>query len=314
MRCVTSTAQEELSDTYANRFAVFLDAINQSLQQVLTPPSGQDTPLWHAMRHGVLNGGKRIRSVLLLETCRACGGDFDHALPVATALELIHSYSLIHDDLPCMDDDDLRRGHHAVHKAFSESLAVLAGDALLPLAFACITDHITGASAETRLHILSRLSQAAGPLGLVAGQACDMQAPPSEQAHDHAPMLWQIHHGKTAALFRFAAWAGGRMAEASPIILEHLGTYGEQLGIAFQMVDDLLDLRPETARILGKTPGKDAMQGKLTFPAVYGVSGAQAQLDAQMAHLEDTLKHLKNAGVQTDYLVWLARFVQQREY
>lgn len=291
---------------YQTRFQTHLTAVQDFLEKLLQPQEPQS--LWAAMRHGVLNGGKRIRPVLLIETCLASGGSLQNVLATACALELIHCYSLIHDDLPCMDNDDLRRGQPTVHKAFSEDLAVLAGDALVGMAFGVLADDTQDVSEKRLLQVISELSWAASVRGLVNGQVDDILA--SHQSPSEA-LLRRIHSGKTAALFRFSTRAGALLAGQSPQVVEQLGQYGEGLGLAFQMVDDLLDIR-STSEVLGKTVGKDQAQGKITYPAVYGIERTEQILNDQIQQLNQLLEAL-SPTVQTQNLRFLVEFVQQRE-
>lgn len=292
--------------SYKTRFEAHLAAIQGFLEQILEPR--EPYPLWAAMRHGVLNGGKRIRPVLLLESCLACSGTMENALATAGALELIHCYSLIHDDLPCMDNDDLRRGLPTVHKAFSEEMAVLAGDALVAMAFGLIPDKTRGVDERLLLQVISELSQAASVNGLVNGQVDDML---SANARPEEPLLYRIHQGKTGALFRFAARAGAILAGQTQPVLELMEDYGETLGVAFQIVDDLLDVQ-SSSQVLGKTVGKDRQQGKITFPLVYGIAQSERILQERIERLNGILDELPEA-VQTENLRFLVTFMEKRE-
>lgn len=292
--------------TYSTQFHQHLTHIQGMLERLLQPREPQ--VLWEAMRHGVLQGGKRIRPVLLLEACLSCGGMLEQALPTACAVEFIHCYSLIHDDLPCMDNDDWRRGVPTVHKAFSEDMAVLAGDALLAMAFGIITDETREVPDKVLLKVTSELSRAAGVEGLVNGQVDDIvfaQTPPD------AALLYRIHAGKTGALFRFSTRAGAWLAGQPPEVVAQLGEYGETLGLAFQIKDDLLDVQASQA-VLGKTPGKDQAQGKMTFPAVFGVSASQDILRETVTRLHTLLDQLP-ASIQTGGLRFLVDFIEARE-
>jgi geranylgeranyl pyrophosphate synthase len=291
---------------YTTRFQKHLAAIQAFLEEILAPREPET--LWAAMRHGVLNGGKRIRPVLLIETCLAAGGKLENALATACALELIHCYSLIHDDLPCMDDDDLRRGLPTVHKAFSEDIAVLAGDALVGMAFGLIPDKTEDVPDKTLLRVISALSQASSIAGLVNGQVDDIL---SVNAEPNELLLHRIHAGKTGALFRFTTQAGGMLAGKPDWVVDLLGRYGETLGMAFQVVDDLLDIRA-SGDVLGKTPGKDQIQGKITFPAVYGVEGSEQMLADYVRQLHEILDELSPV-METENLRFLVQFVQERE-
>jgi len=222
--------------------------------------------LAEAMRYSVLAGGKRLRPVLCLLAAEACGGDPEAALPAACALELVHTYSLVHDDLPAMDDDDLRRGRPTCHKAFDEATAVLAGDGLLTLAFEVLAAGIRPAGAA--LACVRALAEAAGPSGMVGGQMADLQAEGRDGATVDA--LEAIHRRKTGALLRAALRMGGLAAGAPATSLEALDRYGRAVGLAFQIVDDLLDVQGDEAK-LGKRVGKDSGLGKWTYPALLGV-------------------------------------------
>ncbi len=291
---------------YPVRFQAHLESIHAFLEDILIPQEPET--LWAAMRHGVLGGGKRIRPVLLLECCRATGGDMEQALPTAAALELIHCYSLIHDDLPCMDDDDWRRGRPTVHKAFSEDIAVLAGDALVGMAFGLIVDRTQGVEPGTLLTLISELSAASSVKGLVNGQVEDILSAGKQPDKD---LLYRIHAGKTAALFRFSCRAGAWLAGQPRNIVDQFGEYGERLGLTFQIVEDLLDIRAP-GEVLGKTPGKDEAQGKITFPAVFGVEGAEAILEDEVSRLLALVDSFPGS-FDTDNLRFLVQFVQERE-
>jgi geranylgeranyl diphosphate synthase type II len=223
-----------------------------------------------AMRYSVLGGGKRLRPVLALMAAEACGGDRAAALAAACALELVHAYSLIHDDLPAMDDDDLRRGRPTCHKAFDEATAILAGDALLTLAFELLARHVrpTAAAADCA----RALAEAAGAAGMVGGQMADLQ---SEGRRDGTlAALEAIHRRKTGALLRAAVRIGALVAGADPARLDALEHYGRAVGLAFQIVDDVLDVQGDEAK-LGKRVGKDSGLGKWTYPGLLGVEGSR---------------------------------------
>lgn len=292
--------------TYSTQFQYHLAQIQEMLARVLAPR--EPAILWEAMRHGVLQGGKRVRPVLLLESCLASGCHVEQALPTACAVELIHCYSLIHDDLPCMDNDDWRRGVPTVHKAFSEDMAVLAGDALLAMAFGLIADETRDVSDRVLLQVISALSRAASVQGLVNGQVDDLvfaQTPPD------AALLYRIHGGKTGALFRFSAQAGAWLAGQPADVVAQLGDYGETLGLAFQIKDDLLDIHA-SQDVLGKTPGKDQAQGKMTFPAVFGAAQSERILQDTVARLHTLLADLP-AAMATDNLRFLVDFIEARQ-
>ncbi|UVC16785.1 polyprenyl synthetase family protein [Mesorhizobium onobrychidis] len=230
--------------------------------------------LMEAMRHGVLNGGKRLRPFLVMESAALFSADGEAALRVAAALECVHCYSLIHDDLPAMDDDDLRRGQPTVHKAFDEATAILAGDALLALAFDIIADEATMLPAERRAALVLALARAAGAGGMVGGQMLDLEA---ERIRPDEAGIIRLQAMKTGALIRFACEAGAILAGAPAADRERLAEFGSAIGLAFQLADDLLDLTAD-AHQMGKATGKDAAAGKATLVALHGANWARDQL------------------------------------
>jgi geranylgeranyl diphosphate synthase type II len=240
--------------------------VDAALDLVL-PPAEQYPPSIHeAMRYSVFAGGKRLRPALCLEAGRLFGGDEKGLLRLASALELIHTYSLIHDDLPALDNDDLRRGRPTSHRVFGEAMAILAGDALLTLAFEIISDG--HAAAACQLRIIHELAHAIGTLnGMVGGQVIDMEM--TDRTSDAATLDY-IHSSKTGAFIRMAARSGAIFAQASEDDVARVTDYGEKIGLAFQIVDDLLDVLGSQAE-LGKTIGKDAQQHKATYPALHGI-------------------------------------------
>ncbi|TPI13415.1 polyprenyl synthetase family protein [Mesorhizobium sp. B4-1-3] len=240
----------------------------------LTSEIARPERLMAAMRHGVLNGGKRLRPFLVMESAALFSADSDAALRVATALECVHCYSLIHDDLPSMDDDDLRRGQPTVHKAFDEATAILAGDALLTLAFDILADEATLLPAERRATLVLALARAAGAGGMVGGQMLDLEA--ERKRPDEAGII-TLQAMKTGALIRFACEAGAIVARAPPADRERLAEFGSAIGLAFQLADDLLDLTAD-ARQMGKATNKDAAAGKATLASLHGSDWARGQL------------------------------------
>jgi geranylgeranyl diphosphate synthase, type II len=241
-------------------------AVDAALDQLLPAETAPPTSIHTAMRYSVFAGGKRMRPILCLETARFFSGDVTPALHPACALEFIHTYSLIHDDLPALDNDDLRRGKPTCHKKFGQALAILAGDGLLTLAFETIA--ATPVPAERRTAILTEVAGAAGTInGMVGGQVADIEA---ERQPVDEKMLEYIHRSKTAALIRASVTAGALCAGAGPDDVARLGRFGETIGWAFQVTDDILDVE-ESSAALGKTAGKDLAQQKATYPAVYGL-------------------------------------------
>jgi len=241
-------------------------AVDAALDRLLPAETTQPASIHTAMRYSVFAGGKRMRPILCLETARIFDGDVTPALHPACALEFIHTYSLIHDDLPALDYGDLRRGRPTCHKKFGEALAILAGDALLTLAFETIGG--TPVPAERRAAILTEVASAAGTVnGMVGGQVADIEA---ERKPADEKMLEYIHRSKTAALIRASVTSGALCAGASPEDVARLRHFGEAIGWAFQVTDDILDVE-ESSAALGKTAGKDFAQQKATYPSVYGL-------------------------------------------
>src|ERR1700704_2084208 len=241
-------------------------AVDAALQHLMPGEDAQPPSIHRAMRYSVQAGGKRVRPILCLESARIFSADVTPVLPVACALEFIHTYSLIHDDLPALDNDDLRRGKPTCHKKFGEAIAILAGDALLTLAFETIG--ATRAAAERRTAILTEVASAAGTInGMVGGQVADIEA---EGKPIDPQMLEYIHRSKTAALIRASITAGALCAGAVSEDVARLRRFGETIGWAFQVTDDILDVE-ESSAALGKPGGKDIAQQKATYPAVYGL-------------------------------------------
>jgi len=271
----------EKDDQIAFESALFARAaaVETELRRILDarPLSGEiarPERLMAAMRHGVLNGGKRLRPFLVVESAALFSADSGAALRVAAALECVHCYSLIHDDLPAMDDDDLRRGQPTVHKAFDEATAILAGDALLTLAFDVIADEATALPADRRAALVLALARAAGAGGMVGGQMLDLEA--ERKRPDEAGII-TLQAMKTGALIRFACEAGAIVAGAAPTDRERLAEFGSAIGLAFQLADDLLDLTAD-AKQMGKATNKDAAAGKATLVALHGPDWARGQL------------------------------------
>jgi farnesyl diphosphate synthase len=261
--------------------------------------------LMAAMRHGVLNGGKRLRPFLVMESAALFSADGEAALRVAAALECVHCYSLIHDDLPAMDDDDLRRGQPTVHKAFDEATAILAGDALLALAFDIIADEATMLPAERRAALVLALARAAGAGGMVGGQMLDLEA--ERIGPDEAGII-RLQAMKTGALIRFACEAGAIIAGAPPVDRERLAEFGSAIGLAFQLADDLLDLTAD-AHQMGNATGKDAAAGKATLVALHGANWAWDQLQGLVDQAHALLDPYGEAAV---LLKQAAKFVATR--
>ena len=294
--------------TYQKRFDEYRSMVERFLEANLSDENcaGQEG-MAEAMRYSALAGGKRIRPVLVLEFCRMCGGRPEDALPFAAALEMIHTYSLIHDDLPCMDDDDLRRGRPTSHKVFGEATAVLAGDALLTRAFE-ITSHpdlVGHLPADRVLAAIHTLSSRSGVMGMIGGQVLDMAG---ESDPPDLDGLIRMHGLKTGALICAAARIGCCIGGASEEQFRAAEDYSAALGLAFQIKDDMLDVEGDAA-LLGKAVGADAAQGKSTFPVLVGMEVCRKWMD----ELTEQAVHALNAFADHDFLTQLALDMAQRE-
>jgi geranylgeranyl diphosphate synthase type II len=245
--------------------------IEKALEEILPPGNAPPSLIHRAMRYSVFAGGKRLRPILCVESARMFADDASAAVPIACALEFIHTYSLIHDDLPALDNDDLRRGKPTCHKVFGEAMAILAGDALLTLAFETLAK--PPADPARRVRIISEIAIGAGTInGMVGGQVADIEA--ERKPVDESGLAY-IHRSKTAALIRSAVVAGAIAGGAPDEDVERLRRFGENIGWAFQVVDDILDVE-ESSASLGKTAGKDRAQQKATYPALYGLEKSRA--------------------------------------
>jgi geranylgeranyl pyrophosphate synthase len=259
-----------------------------------------------AIRWSLFAGGKRFRPALLLATGQTFGASVDDLIRTACALEMIHTYSLIHDDLPSMDNDELRRGRPTCHVKFDEATAILAGDALQTLAFQTIAED-ERLSAQLRVQLIAEIARAAGtPEGMVAGQAHDLDAESRDVTNDE---LERIHHRKTGALIRAAVRCGGMIAGVDESELAAITEYATNLGLLFQITDDLLDVTA-TAEDLGKTPGKDARSSKATYPALYGLEAARAQLEVVHRAGCAAMETIKS---RSQLLLSIAEFIVQRQ-
>ena len=283
--------------------------VDAALDALFQAPRTELDRLYQAMRYSVMNGGKRVRPLLVYAACEALEGDIERADGAACAVELIHAYSLVHDDLPAMDDDDLRRGQPTTHKAFDEASAILAGDALQSLAFGVLVDRRRNPqNAETRLQMIELLSQAAGPAGMVGGQAIDLG---SVGLQLDKQALEVMHRHKTGALIEasvaLGALASGNTDELACKALLH---YARAIGLAFQVQDDILDVESDTAT-LGKTQGKDAASDKPTYPALLGMDAAKAYAGElrDQAH-----RALAAFGPQAEALRQLADYIVERRH
>ncbi|THD43845.1 MAG: polyprenyl synthetase family protein [Bradyrhizobium sp.] len=299
---------------FAAQLAAVATEIERELSDLLDPAPregeiARPERLIEAMRYAMLGGGKRLRPFLVVETARAFGAIGQGPRRVAAAIECIHGYSLIHDDLPAMDNDDLRRGRPTVHRAFDDATAILAGDALLTLAFEIVARPETAPSGETRAAICAGLARASGLAGMVGGQMLDLAAESASTPLDAAAIA-QLQAMKTGALLRFSVEAGGLIAGAPAAVQAALGRYGEALGAAFQIADDLLDAEGD-AKALGKRAGKDAERNKATFVAALGLKGAHARCDELVKEAIAAID-ATGLGEAGDSLRAAARFVAAR--
>ena len=254
--------------------AASVQAVDSVLGQVLPKPHGAQSRVQEAMRYATFAGGKRIRPFLVLHSARLFGVDDTYALRAAAAIEVLHTYSLVHDDLPCMDDDDLRRGRPTTHIAFDEMTAVLAGDALLTIAFEILADVATHPDPQVRVNLIARLAEAAGHDGMIGGQIIDMLAAENFGLDD----VRNLQRLKTGQLFEVSCEAGPILGNASAEDRKRLRDYANELGLIFQITDDLLDVT-STAEKTGKAVGKDADMGKATLVTLLGVEGARAEAE-----------------------------------
>lgn len=277
-----------------------------ALERLLPAASVRPSSIHQAMRHSVFAGGKRIRPILCMEAGRAVAGALPAGIEeLGAALEMLHTYSLIHDDLPALDNDDLRRGRPTCHKVFGEAVAILAGDALQTQAYEILSK--LRCSAEARVKIIEEIARGTGTVnGMIGGQVVDLEA---ERSKPNAETLEYIHRSKTAALITASVVTGGIYANAKSAAVENLRRFGQAIGLAFQIVDDILDVT-QTSEQLGKTAGKDIASEKATYPALFGLDESRKKARAL---LDDAYKAVESFGPQAETLKGLARFLIERE-
>jgi farnesyl diphosphate synthase len=305
--------QQDVENDFAQRLVQVADEVEALLGDLLSEQAGEGEtvrPDWliKAMRYASLGGGKRLRPFLLVESARLFSVDQKGALRAACALELVHCYSLVHDDLPAMDDDDLRRGRPTVHKAFDEATAILAGDALLTYAFDVMAHELTHPDPAVRIRLVAGLARAAGPGGMAGGQMLDLMAERALKAlgrHD----IETLQAMKTGAILRYAAEAGAMLGHADAAQFEALSAYGTALGAAFQIADDILDEQGDEAA-LGKRIAKDAGRNKATLVSLLGLPEAIALRDRLVQDAENALLPF---GARASILIEAARFVAARD-
>lgn len=287
---------------FQETFQHYISMIEQYLTQI---PWGKDV-LSESMSYSLVGGGKRIRPVLALASAEAVGGDAEKILPAAIALELIHTYSLIHDDLPAMDNDDYRRGRLSNHKVFGEANAILAGDGLLTYAFEILADPVLS-QPEKQLRVIREVAVAAGKTGMVGGQVLDVAG---EGKQLSLKEIEEIHKAKTGALLSVSARLGGILAGGTELQVEALTDYAQALGLAFQIKDDILDVIGDS-ETLGKPAGSDLRQGKATYVSLLGLEGAARQLHTQIQKAQSALKLMDNSSA---FLNELAVYIEQRQH
>ena len=280
--------------------------IDRHFEQILPVPEDPRARLFEAMRHAAIGGGKRLRPLLVCASADLFHVDRDRALRVGAAVECIHVYSLIHDDMPCMDDDDLRRGKPTVHKAFDEAAAVLAGDALHALAFEVLADPETHPDPFVRIELVSELARASGPAGMAGGQMMDLLA---AGANFDLPTVTRLQQLKTGALIAFSVEAGAIMGHVAHEGRHRLKAYARDLGLAFQIADDLLDVEGD-ATTTGKATGKDAEAGKATFVSLLGIDRARRQAGMLV---DQAIGHLASFGAEANLLRAIAHYVIERD-
>lgn len=280
--------------------------IDRALDRFLPKETVPPATIHKAMRYSIFAGGKRLRPILCVAAAESCGGATADALPLACAVECIHTYSLVHDDLPSMDNDDFRRGRPTSHKVFGEGIAVLAGDALLTVAFEIATK-VTPTRRYTTRDIIAEIASAAGSRKLIAGQVADLEAEgrPATRAQ-----LRYIHENKTAAMLAASVRLGGMSANASSDQLRSLTNFGRSLGLAFQVIDDILDVT-QTSEKLGKSAGKDVAAKKATYPAVIGLDASRHEAQRLTRKAHDALVTF---GKRADRLRELANYLLERDY
>ncbi|MFA5321299.1 MAG: polyprenyl synthetase family protein [Smithella sp.] len=280
--------------------------VEEALQRYL-PEDGIPADIYKAVRYSVFNGGKRIRPILCLAAAEAVGGDLAPAIPVACALELIHTYSLIHDDLPSMDNDDFRRGKPTCHKVFGENMAILAGDALLTEAFVLLSRvEKVMFSTERRLAVIQEIAHAAGISGMVGGQALDVLA---EKSGADENTLREIHRRKTGALIVASVKSGAIIFNAGKEKIQALTEYGMNLGQAFQIADDILNVEGDS-ELMGKGTGSDAARNKLTYPSLLGMEKSKEKL---AEHIEAAVSSLSGFDDRAMPLIVIARYIMERK-
>ncbi len=297
---------EAVSSTF--EFSAYLEKARARVESALDESLGPENPetLRESMRYSLLAGGKRLRPILCLAACELAGGNSDQAIPTAVALEMIHTMSLIHDDLPSMDNDDLRRGRPTNHKVYGDAIAILAGDALLTRAFEMVAIRTQGVSSERLLKVVGELSLVAGAPGLVGGQVVDLQC---EGKKVDLETLEFIHLHKTGALLKACVTCGGLIGGAQEDLLNALGIYARGIGLAFQIIDDILDVTA-SSEVLGKTAGKDLIADKTTYPKLLGLDESRRRANELVNKSKKALEPWKDSAAP---LFALADYITNRD-
>jgi geranylgeranyl diphosphate synthase, type II len=298
------TAPETITHYLARRAA----EVNEWLDRLVPSETTLPEQLHRAMRYSLLAGGKRLRPALVLSAGEAFGADTDDLMPAACAIEMIHTYSLIHDDLPAMDNDDLRRGRPTCHKAFGEAVAILAGDALLTQAFRVLAADYPNRDADCQVRVIREIATAAGTVeALIGGQMADIE---SEGKNVDALTLEYIHNSKTGAMISTSVVVGGIISGAGTEQIEKLREYGRRIGLAFQIADDILDVT-STSELLGKTPGKDNAVSKATYPSIHGMAASEARARQLV---DEAVAIAAKLDLKTRVLEDIARFIIARSW
>ena len=301
-----------MSEPIAQYLARCRALVEQSIEENLPPSNAEPAVIHEAMRYAVLAGGKRIRPILAIAAAEAVGAEIAPLLKSVAALELIHTYSLVHDDLPALDNDDLRRGRKTTHVVFGEAIGILTGDALLTEAFSWLAAPGQNIDPGRQLRAVAEVAEAVDSRGMIGGQVADLEGERAMEGSagnaELAARLDFIHRNKTGRLLTASVLLGGILGGASDPVLELLSRYGRAVGLAFQIVDDLLDAE-ESAETLGKTAGKDAAQGKLTYPALFGVEEARTRAEILLA---ESVAVADMIGGPVNYLSEIARYICQR--
>jgi len=301
----TSSPSTASPETLAASLGTAARAIESTIDRLLPMVDGDESVLIEAMRYAALGGGKRLRGYLVTEIAGIFGAEPEGALRVAASVEMLHAYSLVHDDLPAMDDDDLRRGQPSTHKKFDEAIAILAGDALQTFAFEILADEATHSDPSVRIALVTALAQASGAAGMVGGQVVDIRGEGKSLPLDQ---VRRLHAMKTGALIRYAAEAGAILGGATRVQRDAIIAYGRDIGTAFQVADDVLDTTA-SAEELGKTAGKDEASGKSTYVSLLGIDGARAEA-ARL--VEQATQALTSFGTEAAALRALAHYIVER--